>query len=886
MKRFIFALILLLFHISIFCQNQKNIFKKTPIELSILGKWPSVSSISVSGDGNYVIYSINNPATSTNPFYVQSLKTDWNLNVGSVPCQFTADSKYVIFKKGKDSLTVMSLDNKQPEFISNVSSFKISNGGKWIAYLDNQKKLTLKNLETKKEIFFESVNGYFLNPNENSLLLESNQSNGNQTLLVASFYDGRTTQIWNAQEGGRAGNYFFSKEGKQLAFVVENKSENFIWLYKDGETHASEIAKEKLKSVSQDLFLSGINYMGFTEDGNKLFIELKEKTAGNSNKEGVDVWSYTDTRLQSQQLKQLKPKTFIGIVSIADDKLIRLEQPDDKLISCTNDYALIANIRGDMTYDEWYWNKAVKSSVYLVCLKNGERKLIRDSLPAVLASSYWLSPEGKYVIFYDAIKKSYFSHETGSGKERNITQSIKAEWTRYDKRDIRMGKYMPIFCATAGWLKDDKAVILYSQCDVFQVDPSGKALPICLTNGLGKNKNVEFRLAIENNQIFDGDEELYLSAFNRVNKNDGFFKVKLGERKNPELLTAEAAIYKGTWEDERFPPVYPIKANDAGIYLVRKMTASESPNYFWTKDFKGFNRITNVHPERESNWLTTELINWKTSDGKTCQGILYKPQDFDPSKKYPVIFHYYERVTEALNAFIVPEVSHGELNIPYFVSNGYLVFTPDFHYVEGHPGNSVLNTVVSAAQYLSKLPYIDSRHIGLQGHSRGGWETNFIITHTSVFAAAVSASGMSDYVSLYNEIRSFRQGVSRQAAFEIFYQRIGATLWERPDLFIENSPIFKVNKTTTPVLMMCNKDDDDVPFEQGVEFFTALRRLGKKAWMLQYDQGEHIVFGDAAQDFTIRMRQFFDCYLKGEKPSKWIAEGVPVKYKGKANVFE
>ncbi|HVS95099.1 MAG TPA: prolyl oligopeptidase family serine peptidase [Puia sp.] len=215
------------------------------------------------------------------------------------------------------------------------------------------------------------------------------------------------------------------------------------------------------------------------------------------------------------------------------------------------------------------------------------------------------------------------------------------------------------------------------------------------------------------------------------------------------------------------------------------------------------------------------------------------------------------------------------------MSNGYLVFTPDMHYRIGHPGQSVVNTIVSAAECLSRRPYVDARHMGIQGHSRGGWETNYILTHTHLFAAAMSSSGFCDYVALYNGARLLRSGISRQTTYEKVYQRIGTTLWDRPDLYIENSPIFQAAKVTTPVLMMANKVDNDVPFEEGVQLFTALRRLGKRAWMLQYDGQSHLVTSERAMtDLETRMKQFFDVYLKDSACPRWMLYGIPAKDKG------
>jgi dipeptidyl aminopeptidase/acylaminoacyl peptidase len=184
-----------------------------------------------------------------------------------------------------------------------------------------------------------------------------------------------------------------------------------------------------------------------------------------------------------------------------------------------------------------------------------------------------------------------------------------------------------------------------------------------------------------------------------------------------------------------------------------------------------------------------------------------------------------------------------------------------------------------------QFPWVDKEHMGLMGHSFGGFETDYVIVHSHLFAAAVSMSGMTDFVSAYGSI--IGNGTSRQRQYELYRDRIGATLWQRLDLYLENSPILKANEVTTPVLLMANKKDEDVPYEQGVEFFTALRRLGKKALMLQYDNGDHQVRNLADQkDLSLRIWQFFGYYLKGEPPPKWMVVGIPATKKGIDNGYE
>lgn len=287
--------------------------------------------------------------------------------------------------------------------------------------------------------------------------------------------------------------------------------------------------------------------------------------------------------------------------------------------------------------------------------------------------------------------------------------------------------------------------------------------------------------------------------------------------------------------------------------------------------------VSDVYPEKRYNWMTTELVTFRTLDGGTSQGILYKPENFDPNKKYPLIITYYEIGSNGLNGYIEPVPAGGPIQIPLYVSNGYLIFFPDIHFTMGSPGRSSYNTVVAAAESLANRPYVDGKHMGIQGHSFGGFQTNYIVTHTPIFAAAMASSGMTDFVSIYN---SLPNGHSRQGQYENFRDRMGGTLWDMPDKYIENSPVLLADQITTPLLMMANKSDGDVPYYQGIEFFTGLRRLGKKAWLLQYDKGGHFAPGGSGElDLTTRMKQFFDYYLKDAPAPSWMTRGIPAKLK-------
>jgi dipeptidyl aminopeptidase/acylaminoacyl peptidase len=325
----------------------------------------------------------------------------------------------------------------------------------------------------------------------------------------------------------------------------------------------------------------------------------------------------------------------------------------------------------------------------------------------------------------------------------------------------------------------------------------------------------------------------------------------------------------------------PIKAINSNVWLIKRESVRDAPNYFLTTDFKVYHRLTNIQPQNDYNWITSELHSWKQIDRSYTQGILYKPEDFNPKKKYPVIIFYYEQFSHRLNQFPNPQLSIGPIDIPWFVSRGYIVFTPDIYFTPGKNGYSTYNSVVSAAKYLSTLPFINSSKIGINGHSQGGFETNYLITHSKIFAAALSGAGVSDLVSSALAIDGYG---SRLGPAE---NKMGATLWQRSDLYFENSPILRVEKVSTPLLILHCKDDYAVPWQQSLELFLALRRLQKPVWMLQYDNGGHVLFLQKDKlDYTIRITQFFDHYLKNAGTPKWMRNGLPARMKGTENGYE
>ncbi len=242
---------------------------------------------------------------------------------------------------------------------------------------------------------------------------------------------------------------------------------------------------------------------------------------------------------------------------------------------------------------------------------------------------------------------------------------------------------------------------------------------------------------------------------------------------------------------------------------------------------------------------------------------------------------FYERKSNNLHQYHPPTPHRSVIRQTWYASRGYVVFTPDITYQVGYPGESALKDVLSGVLHMIDTGYVDADNLGTQGHSWGGYQIAYLVTKTDIFKAAAGGAPVSNMTSAYGGIR-WGSGMSRMFQYEKTQSRLGGSLWEAPMRYIENSPIFWADKVNTPLLMLHNDHDGAVPWEQGIEMFVALRRLGRPAWLVNYNGEPHWPTTYAnIRDWNIRMQQFFDHYLMGAPAPVWLEQGVPAVDKGK-----
>ncbi|MDM1550765.1 prolyl oligopeptidase family serine peptidase [Empedobacter falsenii] len=912
--------------------------QKKPLDLTVFDEWQSIGMKELSNNGSWVAYQVN-AQESDNTLNFFGLKTDKNLSFHrGEQSVFTADSKFAVFKIrpfykdlklvrikkkkeheiAKDSIGILNLATNQVEKLPNIKSFKTSKkGGSLLAYLlekeeaKNDKKdksdstktkdkpskpagkdkkdapleLVLRNLISGQKKSFKNVMNYEFSENGKQLIFSTKQEK-KDSLDKTKYGVFLVNTVTFAQKQlvdtiGDFKQFAFDELANKVAFVgtsdEEKKENKTYYLYYSATNNPQQIKKSELLGLKKDWQVSENRQPKFSKDGNSLFIGLMPKLAEKDTTliaddyAKVDVWSYKDDFIQPQQLKNLereKKRSYLSVIDLSNPvKVTQLADLDMNQVEILNEgnsnFAL-------GTSDNAYrlssnWDVTGRKDYYIINTKTGQRELFAKAL----AGRVEMSPNGKFAVFYNAENGLWSSYNIETKETKVLNKKLKVKFYDEENDSPTLAQEYGV----AYFTDNDETVLIKDRYDIWEFDLVGNRRPENMTNGFGRKHNITFDINQLNDDIktLNRDNLVYLGAFNNQNKQSGVYQTIISKAKKPEEV-----VMSNTWGAQKMT-----KALNANEFIYTKESFRNSPDVYVSTNFKDEKKISAINPQQKDYlWGNGELVTWKTYSGKDATGVVYKPENFDPNKKYPMIVYFYEKLSDNLNRYQAPAPTPSRINHTYFVSNDYIVFTPDISYTIGHPGKSAEDYINSGVEALKKNTWVNGSKIAIQGQSWGGYQVAHLITATNMYAAAWTGAPVVNMTSAYGGIR-WGTGMSRQFQYEQTQSRIGKTLWEAPELYIENSPLFNMPKVTTPVVIMHNDEDGAVPWYQGIEMFMALRRLGKPVWMLNYNGDDHNLIKRANKnDIQQRQVQFFDHYLKDKPAPKWMTEGVPAISKG------
>ena len=860
--------------------------------------WPEVGDGEVrirqaEGDAFYTIERGKSPALTRNGSWAGAL-----VHLPTVEAEnMKAEERYT-------DLVLMNLSNGDTLRFEKVNRFDFSNDGRWVV-IHHDTPEEIEELESSNSYLGSPVRLFSLEGQSDTLMPFVHEVSVDSTSAYAALSVVDTT-------GSSNGLKVVSLEDKSEAKIASGSNHLFSNLTWDADPLRLAFTRAELDTAAdfrpsdasilswapgdddpsvwvepgdldETYRLRAENSLVWTHDGSRLYygVKLSEMVRLDEREEEddsitadnlynidrilddveSDVWHTDDPRIKTHEKQTFsgrKDHLYRAVYHIEEDRSVQLATPalpdvgvehhTGRLLASTpNPYLKL------ITWDGWY------RDVYLVDQETGESEKVIEKQ----RFDAELSPNGEHLVWFDGT--DWNVRNTDTGETRNLTSGIDVPFADvYNDRPMPSSSY-----GIGGWPEGSESVFIYDQYDIWQVSLSdGEA--INLTDGEGRRSERIFRIydLDREKETFEEGERLLLTMYHDKLKNDGFYEARVGRQGVRQLLEEEKKF--------RIRSV----AEESGTIIYTRESYTEYPNLWVAEDhrFRNPSQVSRLHEDLTDRyaWGRAELVEWLSLDGEPVQGILYYPGNYEPGQRYPVFIYYYERFSQRLYDFNEPYTNHRP-NIAQYTSDGYAVFLPDIWFDVPIPGYSATKHLVPGVQKLVEMGVADPDAIGLHGHSWSGYMTAHVITQTDIFAAAIAGAPVSNMTSAYGGIR-WGSGLARQFQYEQTQSRLGVSLWENLGPYIENSPLFYADRIETPILFQHGDADEAVPWYQSIEFYLALRRLGKEAVFLQYhDEPHHLRKMANRLDYAIKMKEYMDHYLKGDPAPEWIEEGVPYR---------
>ncbi len=885
-----------------------------PLGFDELRDWKKIEAPQLSSDGNYSSYELN-------PNYGDgSLIVYNNVKGTQVRCprgkkgSFDPKNRFVAFLSSpakseidslmriktpeedlpKDTLKMFNLETEKITIRPGVEDYEIPSWGDWIFYfapedsyqIDSVKQknksgklLTLESFRTSRIDSFLNVLQYHMADDSSIIFINqlSTDSSKSSHILRLDLDTRLMDTIYLSEQ--EIINLVSDKTGENLAFLSKRDStqENVLLLWRQQTDTSIIVGNGQSSFLPANWKISEHFDIYFAKDSSRLFFGISPEPLVQDSSllteeiVPVEVWHYLDdylyTRKEIQRDEDQKKSYFIAF-DYVEEKIINLGSSDIPEVLVSNDgdgkYALGIDNKPYRIVQSW--EGLEYKDIYGMDMKTNEVFTIAKKI----SGNPSMSATGKFCTWFELTDTSWHAYDFERRKEINLTQGNKTFANELNDRPTYPSPYGII-----GWAKNDAALLLYDRYDIWKIYSADWTRKIKLTSGRdAKNRFRYIPLAPSSKHI---PEIIRLHVFNEDSKSDAYYQLNIEDGELTPLLRSSSKLSRKI-----------IKAKESAAILFTEESFSRFPDLMLSDTTcLDQQKISDANPQQQTfAWGSIEQVKWKSGQGRDLEGLLVKPADFDPAKNYPMIVNFYERSSEELHAHRAPAPHRSTINYSFYASNGYVIFNPDVHYTTGYPGASAEEAVISGTKYVLSLGFVDSTRMALQGHSWGGYQIAHILTKTNMFRCAEAGAPVVNMTSAYGGIR-WESGRSRMFQYERTQSRIGATLWENPELYLENSPLFHLDKMNTPVLILHNDQDGAVPWYQGIEYFVALRRLGKPAWLLNYNGEPHWPLKwHYRMDFNRRMFQFFEYYLKDQPLPSWMERGVPPLEKGILQGFE
>lgn len=857
------------------CSMLGQVMQKKVLTVEDYPKWGNLNLNRINENGQWVSYNISYK-DGTDTLFVKNTQSLLTYSLPSVNTGEFVTAYWFVFYTAKE-LHLLNLNSGKQEILSNVDHYIYSPATKKILILISEKQkgntLVIRDLIGTSQQRLEGVYDFLLSPNNEIVLYASkNEKEENHMYLLQLKKNNRKKMLHKGQDTFSF--LTWHTGSKSIAFIQNSLSSHnfdntlYYYMIEDEKLHRYS-SLDMRRSYGDSLFITcSINKLKISDNKKQLFfaVQTKEKVKKQLLLSNVQIWNGNAKLVYPmEELEKPYNRYFLANWSPLDNRssLVTTDSLPQIMLTGDQNHALLSNKK---QYEPQLLYEADRD-FYLRDLTNGKSNLIiskHSGFPNYIIPS----PSGRYISYFS--QKNWWVYDILKKRHTNITGHLGQSFCHNEQELPENIEPYP----TIGWTIKDKEIILCDAYDIWVISPDGVSASR-LTKGREtqtkyRYPGFKFRLPTLPNyngsvhKTIDLKEGLLLESTNQQG-HFGFYKWTT-DHIETLALTTDSSLNQL------------IMSGDGNVFAYLEQSYNLSPKLMlYNKNNKISKTIFESNPQQQKfYWGESKLIQYKNSKGKLLHGALYYPADYNPIKKYPMIVLIYEKLSQDLHRYTNPSqfTGDGQFNITTFTTQGYFVLAPDISYELGNPGISATDCVVSATKEVIRRGLVNPSKIGLIGHSFGGYETDFIITQTNIFAAAVAGAAATDLASFYMTL-GWNTGRPDMWRFETQQWRMGKSFYEDKDGYERNSPIIHAQNITTPLLSWTGNVDLQVNWSQSVEFYLALRRLNKKHIMLLYpNEGHSLKKNENQKDLSIRLHEWFDYHLKDSAPAAWIKKGL------------
>jgi dipeptidyl aminopeptidase/acylaminoacyl peptidase len=537
----------------------------------------------------------------------------------------------------------------------------------------------------------------------------------------------------------------------------------------------------------------------------------------------------------------------LALIDIASGKTRRITgiMPAEYWISPDGNQIAFSNLKGFVPNSQ-----EMLSDLVVTSIGSNKLRVLVANVALPFGSLVSWSPDGKWLAYKTSellSKPHCFIVSLSGGEPRNLTANAKANFggRRYPLWDAQ-GQVVLLVGDNALW----KASIEKGTTTLIANIPGREILEVVAGPKQGRFWSP------------DGDQSVIVSTRDNETKKVGFYRIHLNTGVASKLIE-ESKSY-GSFR-------YEVVVSGDQKNVVYLAQDSQHPSDLWLYSVGAMNsrRLTSINPQLERYKMgASRLVEWTSSDGRKLKGALLLPPNYKPARRYPLVIKVYGGGfgSNSLNTFGFSEAAVDNLQL--LATRGYAVLCPDIPLNPQSPLKDIAKVVLPALDHLVELRIADPERLGVMGHSFGGYSTMALIVQTTRFKAAIQSAGFANMIGIFGEMNKDGSAYGIPIA-----QDLGGPPWALRESYVENSPIFFLDKIKTPLLILHGSADTAVAQFLADEIFVGLRNLGKEVTYAVYHGEPHWQgsWGFANQvDYAQRVIDWFDKHLRpaGEASSK------------------